>query len=160
MFKKSGALDYLGQIFSIFGETVAMLCVFAFLFGEGAKDLSTIFSLGSAGLSLVTLLRFLLVVAIIATLRFIVMSDGIIKIIPLWLRIIILFASAFAVTIVFVIIFDWFPIDNIAAWIMFILSFGISCAVSSVVSAFKEKAENRQLEEGLKRLKEEKEWKN
>lgn len=154
MVNKSGVFDYIGQIFALFGETVTVLCAFVLLFGEDAKPISTIFSFGSSGLSILTLLRFLLLTAIIATLRFLIMSDGLITKVPLWLRIIMLFTLAFSVTVVFVVMFDWFSVQDIMAWGMFVLSFGISCAAGTLVSAAREKAENRQLEEGLRRLKE------
>ena len=53
----------------------------------------------------------------------------------------------------FVIVFQWFPANMWQPWVMFLICFGISFAVSYLVMIIKEKTENRQMEEALKRLK-------
>ena len=139
----------------IFGITVLTLNIFCLLFGDSARDFSTIFALGSEGLNVKTMLQFLLAIAITIVLRYIFMTDLIIKKMPLLARIITIFAAAFLNIVIFVILCGWFPVDNLMAWIMFLISFAISCTASTAVSIFKEKTENRRLEEALNRLKEE-----
>ena len=155
MDNKPTVLGYLAQVFMIFGITVLTLNIFCLLFGDSARDFSTIFSLGSAGLNVKTMLQFLLAIAITIVLRYIFMTDLIIKKMSLVARIITIFAAAFMNIVVFVILCGWFPVDNLMAWIMFLISFAISCTASTAVSIFKEKTENRRLEEALNRLKEE-----
>ena len=155
MDNKPTILGYLTQVFMIFGITVLALNVFCLLFGDSARDFSTIFALGSAGLNVTTMLQFLLAIAITIVLRFVFMTDVIIKKMPLAARIIAIFAAAFLNIVVFVILCGWFPVDNLMAWIMFLISFAISCTASTAISIFKEKTENRRLEEALNRLKEE-----
>ena len=53
----------------------------------------------------------------------------------------------------FVLCFDWFPTDMWLPWIMFILCFGLCFVVSTVVTMWKEKMENRKMEEALAKLK-------
>ncbi len=74
---------------------------------------------------------------------------------PLAARTVAMFAGAFTTILFFIFLFDWFPADMPIAWIMFIICFIISCAVSTVISVLAEKQENRRLEEALKRYKEE-----
>ena len=155
MDNKPTILDYLSQVFMIFGITVLALTVFCLLFGNSAQDFSAIFSLGGAGLSVRTMLQFLLAIAITIVLRYVFMTDLIIKKMPLAARIITMFAAAFLNIMAFVILCGWFPVDNLTAWIMFLISFAISCAVSTAVSLLKEKMENRKLAEALNKLKEE-----
>ena len=155
MDNKPTILDYLSQVFMIFGITVLTLNIFCLLFGDSAREFSTIFALGSAGLNVKTMMQFLLAIAITIVLRYIFMTDLIIKKMPLVVRIITIFAAAFLNIVVFVILCGWFPVDNLMAWIMFLISFAISCTASTAVSIFKEKTENRRLEEALNRLKEE-----
>lgn len=155
MDNKPTILDYLSQVFMIFGITVLALNVFCLLFGNSAQDFSTIFSLGGAGLSVRTMLQFLLAIAITIVLRYVFMTDLIIKKMPLAARIIAVFAAAFLNIVIFIVLCGWFPLDNLTAWIMFLISFAISCAASTAISTFKEKTENRILEEALNRLKEE-----
>lgn len=155
MDNKPTILDYLSQAFMIFGIAVLTLNIFCLLFGDSAREISAIFALGSEGLTVTTMLQFLLAIGITILFRFIFMTDIIIKKMPLAARIITMFAAAFLNIMVFVILCGWFPVDNIMAWIMFLISFAISCAVSTAVSLLKEKMENRKLAEALNRLKEE-----
>ena len=157
MDNKPTVLDYLAQVFMIFGITVLTLNVFCLLFGDSAREFSTIFALGSEGLKVRTTLQFLLAIAITIVLRYIFMTDLIIKKMPLVARIISIFAAAFLNILIFVILCGWFPVDNLMAWIMFLISFAVSCTASTAISIFKEKTENRRLEEALNRLKEEEE---
>ena len=155
MDNKPTILDYLTQVFMIFGIAVLTLNIFCLLFGDSAREISSIFTLGSAGLSVTTMLQFLLAIGITILFRFIFMTDILIKKMPLAARIIAMFAAAFLNIVVFVILCGWFPVDNLTAWIMFLISFAISCAASTAVSLLKEKMENRKLAEALNRLKEE-----
>lgn len=157
MDNKPTILDYLSQVFMIFGIAVLTLNIFCLLFGDSAREISSIFTLGSGGLTVTTSFQFLLAIGITILFRFIFMTDFIIKKMPLAARIITMFAAAFLNIMVFVILCGWFPVDNIMAWIMFLISFAISCAVSTAVSLLKEKMENRKLAEALNRLKEEEE---
>ena len=154
MDKKPTVLDYLSQVFMIFGITILALNIFCLIFGESAKEFSTIFALGSEGMSVATMLQFLLAIAITITLRAVFMTDLIIKKMPLSARIIVLFAAAFLNIVVFVIVCGWFPVNNLLAWIMFIISFTVSCTLSTLVSILWEKAENKRLAEALDKLKE------
>lgn len=154
MEKKKGILGFLSQVFMLFGIIVLLMSMFAVIFGDSAKQVSTIFSLGSKGLSLGTLIQFLSAIAIICVLRFVFMTDTLIKKMPVALRIILMFTSVIIVIIGFVLAFGWFPVTEIKAWVMFILCFIISCIISTFVSVVSEKQENKKLEEALKCFKE------
>lgn len=155
MDKNFGLLKFLSHVFMIYGVTTGLLNLFCVLFGAAAREMSTIFSLGSAGVGVSTSIRFLILIVLILGLRVVFMTDKLIRKMPLAARIVALFASAFTVTILFIFGFHWFPADLPLAWIMFIVCFVISCAVSTAVSVLAERQENRRLEEALKRYKEE-----
>ncbi|MDE5992484.1 MAG: hypothetical protein K2G87_05480 [Oscillospiraceae bacterium] len=155
MDKNFSILKFLSQVFMIYGITTGLLNVFCILFGTSAYGLSTIFSLGNAGIGVATSFQFLLAVSVIVGLRSVFMTDILIKKMSLAARIIAMFAGAFATILVFIFAFDWFPADMPIAWIMFIVCFVISCGVSTAISVLAEKQENRRLEEALKRYKEE-----
>lgn len=155
MDKDFSLLKFLSHVFMIYGITTGLLNIFCILFGESAHGFSTIFSFGSAGVSVATSLQFLLAVSVIVGLRSVFMTDILIKKMPLAARIIVMFAGAFGTILVFVFLFDWFPADMPMAWIMFIVCFILSCAVSTIISMLAERQENRKLEEALKRYKEE-----
>ncbi len=154
MEKKPTIFSFLAQIFMIYGITNGLLNIFCLLFGEEASGFSAIFSLGSAGVSVAVSFQFLLVITIIVTLRFIFMTDCIIKNMPLGLRTVLMFAGALTATLAFIFCFGWFPADEPKAWIMFVVCFAISAAVSTFISVLNEKQENKKLEEALQKFKE------
>lgn len=154
MDKKPTIFDYLSQVFMIFGITILLLNIFCLIFGEIAMDISTIFALGSKGLSVETMLQFLLAIAITITFRSVFMTDLLIKKMPLSARIIVLFAASFLNIVVFVIVCGWFSVNNLLAWIMFIISFAVSCTLSTLISILLERTENKRLAEALNKLKE------
>lgn len=155
MDKKFSVLKFLSQVFTIYGVTALLLNIFCLLFGTSACGISTIFSLGKSGVGIETSFEFLAAVLLISGLRAVVMTDIVIKKIPLAVRVVLMFAGAFGTILVFVILFGWFPMDMPIAWIMFLLCFVVSCCVSTLISVLAERQENRRLEEALKRYKEE-----
>lgn len=154
MDKKIGILGYLSQVFMIYGITVLLLNVFCMLFGDEAESVSTIFSLGSDGVAISTMLEFLAAIALVILLRFILMTDLIIKKMPLAARIVLMFVGVLCMIIGFIFAFGWFPVTEVKAWIMFVVCFAVCCSISTMISILAEKQENRKLEEALKRYKE------
>ena len=155
MDKKNGLLDYLSQVFMNFGITVAILNVFCMIFGEEAQTMSTLFQLGGDGLAVATMMQFLLIILLINGLRVVLMTDLLIKKMPLALRIVAMFASVFGITTAGVVAFGWFPVTDALAWVMFVGCFVVSCAISTGISIIAEKQENKKFEDALKRFKEE-----
>lgn len=51
--------------------------------------------------------------------------------------------------VVFVIVFSWFPIGDIKAWIGFLLSFAVCSCIGVFVGRMREQAENKKMEEAL-----------
>ena len=155
MDKKTGILGYLSQVFMIYGITVLLLNIFCLIFGVEAAALSTIFSLGSSGIAVSTMFQFLAAVSLINILRFILMTDILIKKMSIALRIVAMFTGVLAIMIGFIFAFGWFPVTDVTAWVMFVVCFVLSCAISTFISVLAEKQENKKLEEALRRFKEE-----
>lgn len=145
--------DYLSQVMIIFGGTILVLNVFCVWFGEDAKDFSVLFSLGSRGLSVAVTFQFFCVAAIIAGLRFLLFTDRWIKNLSIALRTLCMFTLVFALIVTFILLFDWFPADDVRAWLSFFLCFVFSIVISTGVSVLKEKTENKKMAEALERLK-------
>ena len=151
MDKKTGILDFLSQVFMLYGIAILILNIFCLIFGESAKGISTIFSLGSSGLQVSTMMQFLLAVFLTALLRFLVMTDTVIKKMPLAARIVTMFAGVLGIMFILIFAFGWFPVGEPMAWIMFFLSFALSCIISTAISVIAEKQENKKLDEALKK---------
>ena len=156
MDKKKGILGYLSQVFIIYGAIALLLNVSCMIFGEDAKSISTIFSLGNDGLPVYTSFQFLGAIALIVALRVVLLTDVIFKRIRTAMRVILLFSGCLAITIGFVFAFKWFPVTNTIVWVMFAGCFIVSCTIGTLISVLAEKQENKKLEEALRRFKEEK----
>lgn len=154
MRNKGTIFDYVGLVFKVFGFSILCLNLFCLLFGETAKEISTIFAFGSAGLGLKTMLEFFLISVITVGLQILFFTDMLIKKMPLAVRTVCMFTLEIAVLAAFIVVCGWFPVKMWQPWVMFFLCFGISAGVSVAVSGLKEKSENRKMQEALRRLKE------
>lgn len=153
MDKKPTILDYFSQVFMVFGIIILLLTIFCKIFGTSAQNFSTIFSLGNLGISIKTILQFFFAIAITVLLRFLFMTDLLIKNLSLVIRIILLFLFSFLNIIIFIILCKWFPVNYPFAWLLFLISYFISCMTSTLISIYKEKIENKKLAEALQKCK-------
>ncbi len=153
MENKPTILKYLSKVFMIYGITTVILNIFTLIFGDKAKEMSTIFSFGGNALGVKTSMEFLLATIILVSIENLFMTDAVIKKMKMPVRICLMFVSIFAVVTLFVAIFAWFPTDMALPWILFIICFAVCSAVSTLVSAISERQENKKLEDALKRYK-------
>ena len=153
MEERKHLLDYLAQVFTIFGVTVLVISVICVLTGEEAAEESTMFRLGSGGIPTETIFQYLLTSVCVTALRFLFFTDVLIKKMSVTKRTVGLLGAVIALIGVFSYLFGWFPVDKTEGWISFFICFGICFSVSAAVSAIKENAENRRLEDGLENLK-------
>lgn len=160
MENRKTVFDYLGQMLTVFGFSMVVLNAFSLLIGEDARSISTIYSLGSEGISVTTSLQFLGLSACITGFRFVFFTDGIIRQMSVIMRTVCMFVSIIVLVAVCAFMFDWFPVDMWQAWAAFFLTFAICSAASLLLMALKEKAENRKMEEALNRIKEKQEDQN
>lgn len=154
MEERKHLLDYLVQIMMVFGITLLLITVICCLVGDDAKEYSTMFVLGSKGVPANTILQYFLSSACITGFRFLFFTDAVFKKMPIAKRTIALLSSVIALIGIFAYFFGWFPVNDPKCWLVFFVCFGICFAVSAVVSTLKETADNRQLAEGLTKLKE------
>lgn len=154
MDKKKTILGYLSEIFKLYGITILLLNIFCMFFGDKAQGASTIYVFGSKGLANSTMLEFFLIITLLIVLRVLFYTDMVIKKASLVTRTILMFSCSLAISVGFVFIFDWFPVTDVQAWVMFGLGFVVGCAISTCIVALAEKQENKLLEDALKRLKE------
>ncbi len=151
--EKPTILKYLSKVFMIYGITVVILNIFTLIFGDNAKEMSTIFSFGGDALGVKTAMQFLLAAFILVSIETIFMTDTVIKKMKTPRRICLMFVSIFAVVSLFVAAFGWFSTDMVVPWLLFIICFVVCSAVSTFISAISERQENKKLEEALKRYK-------
>ena len=145
--------DYIKQLFTSFGIVVLLFIVINLIIGDEAGSVSSLFALGAKGLSTATLLQLLILVLIITAAQNIFLSDLVIKNMALVVRNILFFATIMAAITIFAVVFGWFPLNNVAAWIGFIVSFAVCSVISSVIMRLEENAENKKMQDALNRLK-------
>lgn len=146
--------DYIGQFFATFGIIVTIFIVLGSAMGEEAKNISNLFSLGSEGLRLDTLLQLFVFALLLTFEEILFVTDRIIKKMPMAARILCFFVTVIITIVGFVICFAWFPIDDEKSWIGFLVSFTVCTVVAVGISLLKEKAENKKMEQALNRFKE------
>lgn len=154
MEKRKHLFDYLGQVLMIFGVSMIAVTVICAVVGDEAKGYSSMFALGRGGVPIRTVFQFLLSSLCIAALRILFFTDILIKRMSVAKRAISMVASVIILSGIFAAVFDWFPVDDVKCWVCFLISFAICFTVSAVLSLIKERAENRQLADGLQQLKE------
>lgn len=157
MEERKNILEYGAQVLCIFGFTMLCMMVFVSLFGESARELSPFFVLGKKGISLAVMGEFLLLSVVIVLLQALFFTDWWIRKMPVLGRTVLMVLSILVVMSVFIILFDWFPVRMWQPWVMFLLCFLLCFGGSVTVSVLKTRLENKKLQEGLKRLKQEKE---
>lgn len=157
MEERKTIFDYIGQIFGTFGMMVTILNVLCWLFGEEAKEFSTMFAFGAEGLSSRIMMQYLLVSALVVGERYLFFTDAIIKKLSIPLRTAGMVVAAVFSIAVCIVVFGWFPVDIWQAWAMFFLCFGVCFCLSVAIMGLRERAENRKMEAALERLKRESE---
>lgn len=155
MIKKNSIFDYAVHTMVIWGISILSICLFSVLFGENAREKSTLFQLGSRGISLETLMQFLVLAIVITGVRWLFFTDILFK------RLTVLFRSIWMLTCVIMsvgvlsAIWQWFPVNQVLPWVMFIACFLVCACISVIVFVLKERSDNRRMQDALERLKNE-----
>jgi len=154
MKKQETIFDFLGKVFLLFGIIVVLLLIMGQLFGDDTKGHSAIFFLGREGLTTSILLQFLSISFMINILNVIFFTDKLIKSGSNVLRTTGKLISIVIVMSFYIYFFRWFPMNSLLLWLMFFFMFFVSFGISITLVFWKEKLENKKMEEGLKKLKE------
>ena len=149
---KKTIFNYLGELFTMYGVIIAIFVILNLVLGDIAKGYTSFFEYGSGSMSMGTMIQLFVFSVIICIARNLFLTDNWIKNMPVFARIFCLFFSVTVVIVVFVFAFGWFPINDIMAWIGFVLSFAVSSAAGVLISKLKERAENRAMASALEKF--------
>lgn len=143
------------------GTTISLcICILttmlvSFLFPDDKEELaqiSTLFSMQD-GISYTTILQILSVGVVISTYNTCIDYLRIFRnMLHKWKFVSKLIGSV-CITVFFVFIFHWFPIDNVFAWIGFIISFSICMGVSVLLMLYKVRKKNEEYQQLFKNYK-------
>ncbi|MBQ6016553.1 MAG: DUF3021 family protein [Clostridiales bacterium] len=144
--------SYLGELFATYGIIMLMFIILNLMLGDTAKGYSSFFEYGRGNLSTNTMLQLFLFAVIVCVTRNVFLTDRLIKKMSILARNLVFFLTITAVMIVFIILFAWFPVNDISAWIGFVISFAVCSAIGILISKLKEKAENQKMAQALERF--------
>ncbi len=149
MEEKKTIFNYIGQAFAIYGIIVLIFILFSVVIGEQAEGYSSLFSLGNKGISVTTLCELLLLSVMITIAQDIFLTDRWIVNMSMMKRNALFFLAVLVVSVIMIIVFQWFPIGDMTAWLGFIVSYAISVFVSVLVTRLRERAENAKMQQAL-----------
>ncbi len=153
---KKNIFDFAGMVFITFGFCMICMMLFTVIFGEEAKEFSTMFALGKKGIPVELMAQFLTLAVLITLARYLFFSDVLIKRGSIAVRTAGMFLTIIIICACYIFSFQWFPVNMWDSWAGFFICFGISSVVSVMIMTLREKMENKKMEEGLKRLR--KQW--
>lgn len=134
------------RISASFTVFILVLSVIGTLFGEDAKDISMMFSLGGAGVSFQVIVQGLFLICLISLIGLVFEEVSMFKRMLQLYKFIIMLISSALITIAFIVIFRWFPIDNLVAWMGFFISFTSCVAISTLFMIYKTKKEDEEVQ--------------
>lgn len=153
MEEKKTVFDHISGLFATFGIVVVIFMILVRVIGDAAFGHSLFFEYGSRALPINLLCQWFVLSVFISILKELLFTDRWISRMSMFVRIVLFFLAVTIVIVLFVIVFKWFPLNDVKAWIGFFASFAICSAVAAMISRTKEKAENLKMEQALKRYK-------
>lgn len=147
---KKRLLDYLGQVFLLFGVMVIMLMISKQALYDYQEVNAFIFDVDKHALSFQILMQFLALAAMNVMLKHVMFSEKYMKHASILTRTTLLVLSFFVIVVGFIVTFKWFPKGEILPWLLFVLLFAVSAFVSIGVVSIKTKVENKNMSDGLK----------
>ena len=148
----SGLLREFATIFTLLIICFSLIGKFFSIYASDMQNFSTLFVLEGAGLPYNIILQAAVFAFIMALVSKILFSENIEVKTPILKHIIFMFIT-FLITSIFSIFFNWFPINNIYAWLLFVPSFFISCFTATALSLLLLKLEDKKYNKLLENYK-------
>ena len=151
MEEKKNIFKFSDRLFTTFGIMIILFIVPKLLFGTIGEGYSTLFDYGNKALSIATIFQLFGLSLIITVARTLFFSDTLFKAMPMIVRMVVFFAVITLFVILFVVFFRWFPIDDLKAWIGFIVSFILSTCAAVIIAKIRENSENDKMNKALEK---------
>jgi len=139
--------NFIGNVMSNFGIVVFVTSTVAFLVGEEAREEVGMMSLAGIGMAYVSILQLFLYTLLVTTIAYI-FSFMVKKMLIIW-RFAIQLCLIIIFTILFAVLFRWFPINDSIAWISFLVSFTVCMTISMLLVLLKLKLDNKKYQRQL-----------
>lgn len=147
-------ISFVEKLLSTFASVIFIFIILTYFVGEGAKDKSSLFRLGSQGISIFTLIQLFALSLSVCLLNFIFLTDAVLKNTGIAARYVFFFVLTMAVLVVFSLVFHWIP-NETKYWLGVFACFVISSVASVFVSNMLSKKEDEKLNCALKAIRKE-----
>ena len=162
MNNKNTEKPFFSELFQAFTATftlsvlaISLTSLLVFRFTADAQDIPALFTSGNTFIIILQIAGFALVMSFFCVL---IITERFILKMRFWLRLLLLLFLAMFTFAVFVIIFNWFPTDNLQNWIGFVIC-TIICYIFSVsLTLLKFKLEGKKYDKLLSNYKERKNY--
>lgn len=149
MSNNKSIFSFAAQVLTLFAVNILILMLLAAFVGDLAKGMSSIYQMGSKGLASETMLQFLLSSVIVIALKEFFYSERIFKkLVTLW-RTVLMLLSVMLVSVLFIIIFRWFSLEDPYGWAGFFICYIGTCFLAILFMIVKTKLEGRKYKELL-----------
>ena len=142
-------IQFITKVLVIFSFVMLFMSIIGPIIGDEAQGVSTLFILGSQGVSYTSIYQALCLSLYTNIVQVIFLSGFLEKRMQLLWRTVLMFASVFIGCGVLSVLFGWFPADNLLAWILYLLCFVVMAGISSAVMIVKNKLENAKVNQKL-----------
>lgn len=122
---------------------IIVITVTGIFMGDDAKEFSSFYQLGSQGIAYNTILQWLTASFVMAGFGMLLHSEWVCRRLMAFWRYALNVISMIITVVVFSACFNWFPLDIAEAWIVFLICFVISFAISLKLVSIKIKSEGR-----------------
>lgn len=149
--KKRIAVGIISRLFATYGACVVAFCVLCYIIGDTAAGYTPLFEMGRKGMTISTLVQLMLLAIFITIAQEVFLTDRIIKDMSIILRKIIFFVLIMLAMVGMIILFKWFPLNDIKAWLGFIISYAVCMGISTLLTRLNEMNENTKMQEALEK---------
>lgn len=148
-----GKVGFFNRFFMIFTVSILAFSVAGYLDGESGGTFTSLYRLGSAGLTYEAIAQLLFTSLMISVIVEIFFSERFFKDMMIITRTVWMLICITIGMVICIVMFDWFPVDMWQGWVGFFVSFGLCFTVSTLIMVLKTRAETKKYEKLLEHYK-------
>ena len=145
---KKRLVFFIESLLQIFAVIILIFAIATVLIGKEAESFPNLFMTGNKGIAINTFFQLFTFSFFISILRFVFFTDVFLKKTNLILRNIFFFILTIAVFVSIALICHWIP-DRPLIWILVLVSYSLSTAISILITHFFTKKEDEKLNDAL-----------
>ena len=146
-------ISFIKDFLEISASIIFIFTILTIAFGENARNISSFFQLGSAGIAVESLLQLFAFVFFICLFKLIFLTDLFFNSLKGFVRYILFFTLVTVVLLILACCFKWIS-NELEYWTVFLSSYAFSTIVSTIVSNLINKNEDKKLNDAIKIIKE------